>query len=471
MSVRPAVPILLWLSACLSACQERDDPEEGALTEAQLRDPKACQECHPDHYREWSGSMHAYASEDPVFRAMNAKGQRETNGELGDFCVKCHAPAAVARGETEDGLDLDEVPEELHGVTCWFCHQVDGVVDSHNNPLELANDRTQRGGIRDPVDTPAHDSAYSALHDRDDLGSSDMCGSCHDIVTPAGGHIERTFSEWQDSLFAKPVFGVTCAGCHMTGRDGVAAEADGVQLRRVHDHSMAGVDIALTPFPEAESQQALVQELLDDTVNAFLCVSSTGGDTTLAVVTLENVAGGHLFPSGATADRRVWVELTAWRGDEILSSSGRVDPGEPVGLVTDADDPDLWRMWSTLLDADGAPTHDFWEAAELDPGGLLPVQTSLDPTDPAFVSTHVSTNYLIRGGVPDRVTMAVHVQPVGLEILDELVASGDLDAAIRDAMPTFTLAPSVLEWTPAVPVNSGSLACVPEPPPVIAPAR
>jgi hypothetical protein len=41
--------------------------------------------------------MHAYAAEDPVFLAMNARGQRETQGALGAFCVNCHAPLAVQR--------------------------------------------------------------------------------------------------------------------------------------------------------------------------------------------------------------------------------------------------------------------------------------------------------------------------------------------------------------------------------------
>ena len=71
--------------------------------------------------------MHAYASEDPVFRALNALGQAETNGELGDFCVQCHAPLAVELGLTTDGLELDEVPEHLRGIGCTFCHQVDAV--------------------------------------------------------------------------------------------------------------------------------------------------------------------------------------------------------------------------------------------------------------------------------------------------------------------------------------------------------
>ena len=36
------------------------------------------------------------AMDDPVFIAMNKKGQRETNGALGTFCVNCHAPMAAS---------------------------------------------------------------------------------------------------------------------------------------------------------------------------------------------------------------------------------------------------------------------------------------------------------------------------------------------------------------------------------------
>ena len=65
---------LVWLAACES--NNNDD----VLPEAELRDPQMCAECHPDHVREWSGSMHAYAAADPLLRSMEARGQRETKG-------------------------------------------------------------------------------------------------------------------------------------------------------------------------------------------------------------------------------------------------------------------------------------------------------------------------------------------------------------------------------------------------------
>ena len=49
-----------------------------SLDREALLDPETCKTCHPVAYQEWSGSMHAYAAEDPVFRAMNQRAQRET---------------------------------------------------------------------------------------------------------------------------------------------------------------------------------------------------------------------------------------------------------------------------------------------------------------------------------------------------------------------------------------------------------
>ena len=97
-----AVGTMIALAA-LTGCGDGEGP---ARSIAELQDPQTCNECHPKHYQQWSGSMHAYASDDPVFVAMNKRGQREINGALGTFCVKCHAPMAVELGLTS-GKDFD----------------------------------------------------------------------------------------------------------------------------------------------------------------------------------------------------------------------------------------------------------------------------------------------------------------------------------------------------------------------------
>ncbi len=423
-----------------------DDDEGGVrqLTAEQVLDPAACKDCHPEHYREWSGSMHAYAAEDPVFLAMNARGQRETEGALGDFCIGCHAPLAVRLGLTEDGTNLDEVPPHLLGVTCAFCHQVTGVDGQHNNPLEIALDGVMRGPFDDPAASAGHDSRYSVLLDRNRPESASLCGSCHDIVTPARVHLERTFQEWKASVFGSEDAAqrATCGQCHLRGRLGVAAHAEDVPLRRVHDHSMPGVDVALTDFPEREAQREAVRTDLAGLVVSELCViPRTGG--IVAELGLENIGAGHRAPSGAAQDRRLWVEVVAYVGDQRIYESGVVGDGEAVAT---AGDPDLWLFRDRLFDADGQEVHMFWEAASVE-SNQLPAPSTL-PGDPNYEDPHVLNVYRFATDVePDRITIRVRMRPMGLEVLDDLVDSGDLDPAIRDEMPTFDLVGAALEWT------------------------
>ncbi|MEE2828635.1 MAG: cytochrome c family protein [Myxococcota bacterium] len=411
------------------------------LTSEELLDPVACADCHAEHYEQWSGSMHAYAADDPVFVAMNERGQRETGGELGSFCVECHAPMAVRTGATEDGLNLAELDPKLRGVTCAFCHRIDSIEDDHNARMTLGPEATMRGGIADPVRTRAHASVYSPLHDRHQRDSAALCGSCHDVVTPAGVHLERTFVEWQESVFGhEGVSQLTCGNCHMRGFDGPAFDDPSAPIRRVHDHDMPGVDIALDAFPERDEQLEAVQGALDTTLLAELCVVPDQGLFRIDV-TLENVNAGHGWPSGATQDRRAWVELIATAGDNVLLSSGEVLDGEPI---TELVDPNLWLMRDRMTNADGEEVHMFWEAAATE-GEQLPASVTNDPTDPLFVHW-VRKSYAVVGPAPDRVTMRVRIRPMGFEVLQSLVDSDDLDPGVLDAMPTFDLASTVLEW-------------------------
>ena len=440
----------LALTAGSIACGPDDGEQPSYLSVNELRDPATCGQCHADHTRQWSGSMHAYAAKDPVFLAMNARGQRETQGQLGDFCVQCHAPLAVESGWTKTNSNLAELPEELSGVNCYFCHNVQSVADDHNNPLELRGDNTMLGGIRQPVDNTAHRSAYSPLLARNEQASSTVCGACHDIVTPSppaprSVHLERTFEEWQTSLFSAPLKdgGLSCNSCHMEGREGVAADYSGVKLRRVHDHSFPAVDLALTPFPERESQRSLVQRELDLVLRTEICVAQLAEGAIIRVL-VENLAAGHHFPSGAAHDRRAWVEVIALDGDTEVYSSGVVADGQPV---TSLADPDLWLMRDEAFDAAGKPAHMFWDIASIQPN-TVPGPLTFDRKDPDYFATHVSRRYPRATSTPsaiadpfDRVTVRVRVRPVGLDVLDDLVDSGDLDPKIRDEMPTFDLIP------------------------------
>jgi hypothetical protein len=415
-----------------------------ALTRDQLLDPEQCKDCHPKHYREWASSMHAYSTLDPVFVAMNQRGQRETNGALGDFCVKCHAPMAVREGATRDGLNLEQVPEHLKGVTCYFCHNAVGVGDHFNNDVHLANDTTMRGSISDPVPTKAHGATYSPLHDRNSGESSSLCGGCHDIVTPAGVHLERTFEEYQRSIFSKPGGFETCQGCHMTATRGVAADDanSNVPERNVHEHLWAGVDVALTDFPGREAQRAAVECALNISMRIRAILRDAFGGFTVQLETLA----GHNQPSGSAQDRRMWLEFTAYdEHDNVLFENGRVADGEVEDQPGKAIN--LYRDWT--YDADGNPAHMFWDAA---PSTLYPAGFSsmtLPPASQLGAAHYLEARFQVPPAVNPavtRVTASVRMRPMGIDILQDLVASGDLAESVIAKMPTFTLQGATVEW-------------------------
>ncbi len=430
-------------------------------TAESLRNPQACQMCHPSHYLDWATSMHAYASDDPVFLAMNARGQRETGGKLGTFCVKCHAPVAVLDGKTTNGLNLASLPAYEKSVTCFFCHSIDSVGASHaNGDVGVAGDLVIRGPLKDP---PAqanafHASAYSSLLDSQQLDSAKMCGTCHDIVTPAGGHIERTFQEWSSSIFVPTP---TCAfngTCHMASSPTLVPIAPKGPLRTYHSHDFPGVDIAFDPaFPVTPAhQQATVESALANTLQGALCVNARGGVRVL----LDDVGAGHAWPSGSAQDRRVWAEVVAYKNGSQFYASGQVQPGTPVG--SDPNDTDLWVLRDQMFDAMNNPVDMFWNAACAAGNELQAV--SGDRTMPSY--THRERLYpntknagdSVLSEMPDRVTLTVHMQPIGLDVLNDLVATHDLDPAVVAQMPTLTVAlpnpvdggvATSLEWTPA----------------------
>jgi hypothetical protein len=450
----------LWLPALslLFACASDDAHRAGdastqsvSLTRAQLLDPVQCKSCHPKHYREWASSMHAYASEDPVFVAMNKRGQRETQGQLGDFCVRCHAPMAVREGATRDGLDLASLPAELKGVTCYFCHNATGAEQPFNNHLALADDTTMRAGIRDPMPSGAHTSAYSGFHDRNQAESSSMCGSCHDVVNAHGVKIERTFLEYQESLFGKAGPGFdTCAGCHMPGRPGRAAEAVDVNTppRTVHEHLWPGVDVALSTFPDRDAQRLAVECALGLNARFYAITLSPLGELVVKVET----AAGHHQPSGTAQDRRLWLEVIVYdEAGAVLFQSGVIADGEleekPQG--TPGYDPQLALFRDWMYDERGAPTHMFWEAAPsaLYPTGLASLTL---PAALTLASAHtLDARYqLLEAARVHHIHLSLRMRPIGVDVLSDLVASGDLDPAVGAAQPTFTLRGASVEWRP-----------------------
>ena len=445
-------PTLLAASILLASCKE-PAAEPTTLSVEELMDPKTCAKCHSRQYKEWSGSMHAYASTDPLFVALNQRGQDEA--QVGTFCASCHAPLAVRTGATRDGTNLASLPERLQGVTCYACHNITQITNTHNNSTRLGNDSIMRAALANPMTNDAHQSAYSALHDRTQLESSNLCGSCHDVVNGHAVAIERSFAEWQASAFSGSN-GSTCGQCHMpkSSEPGPIADVPGAPARARHSHQFPGVDLALTPFPEAEAQRTAVQSLLDTTLQTALCVRGTGTNANLVVV-VDNVASGHKWPSGAAQDRRAWFEVAAFSQGRESYRSGHVAPGsdpEP------AQDLDLWLVSDCMLDDTGSSVSKMWAAKSVD-SNLIPGQLTFDKSSPLFYQTHVMRSFpkdplSSLPSYPERATLDVHLQAFPLALFDDLFADpvqlgldADAVARLREQLLPLNVG-AQLVWTP-----------------------
>lgn len=87
----------------------------------------------------------------------------------------------------------------------------------------------------------------------------------------------------------------------------------------------------------------------------------------------------------------------------------------------------------------------FWEVASVIEE-TIPAPITADRSNPDFFVTHVRRDFpnsgIIADAFVDRVTVRVRIRPMGFDVLDDLVASGHLDAAVKDEMPIFDLVPN-----------------------------
>jgi len=457
--------LALFAAVALAAACGGSSPK---YTVEKLQDPATCMACHPQHYAEWSSSMHAYSSDDPVFVALNKRGQRDA--QLGTFCLQCHAPMAVALGLT-DGTNFDPttLPPGARGITCFFCHNVEKIVDDHNNGLQLALDDTMRGGVGDPTDSPAHNAKFDPLM-ASATNNSQMCGSCHDVITPANVALETSYKEWSTTIFAQQdpahELPLTCSGCHMKSDPTTTtiANAPGLNVKSrpnsFHEHIWPAIDQALITFPGMDTMATDIARDLDPALTIVgptpiggiigpggICVTPVGGGQ--LTVRMDTRGTGHTFPSGAAHDRRAWLEVIAYdASNTVVFSSGVVpDNMDPEDIA----DPNLVAMWDHTTQADGSPSHFFWDIAHTDASKLLRPPVTLDPNNPAFDhSTTASFNVGALASQFDHITARVRIRALPHKLLADLVAGGDLDASFAASPPaTLDIAGTLRHWTRA----------------------
>lgn len=178
-----------------------------------FEDPAYCGGCHKAIYDEWMGSMHSRSSKycDPVHEAVFdtfSKAMAAAGKPAPYFCATCHAPTADNLAKLMKGEAMPE-PSNItiaRGVTCSFCHKVDGVVEG-----ERFNTYNITSGIKGKADTGKSPHGVIAS---DFASSYLMCMGCHGkMVNGKGGVVCSADQEGYSD----------CLNCHMTQMDGAPA--------------------------------------------------------------------------------------------------------------------------------------------------------------------------------------------------------------------------------------------------------
>ena len=395
-----------------------------------MEEPMSCESCHrgfsgtePEHMPQntWGGSMMANAARDPLFWAALDVANKDFPG-AGDFCLRCHTPPgwlggrvvkAIGGGDNGptgalgcklqgDYNNRDEKGNDYAGVTCHFCHRMKptgpagepAMIGNGNIWLDDALECTPpNGGVpyggpcrygpyhyADNFLAPPHGWVQSEYHTK-----SAMCGTCHDVSTPdtdegplktlvlEGGvattrpmPIERTYSEWNRSLFADLIYrdglgeGAAgtpalareqhCQDCHMRTSHDPDAKAchqnlPGSRTGNLPMHEFAGANAWIPAIirdeyggksglerpADFDRTISLAREMLasaasvEANITAYTPPTASTAGSVSVRVKVTNL-GGHKLPSGYSEGRRMWLNVKAVSASNaVLAESAAYD--------------------------------------------------------------------------------------------------------------------------------------------------
>lgn len=343
-----------------------DNPDAQALADRLYPSAKVCAECHPNQFRQWSYSSHAYASLSPMFNKFEQKINDLAQGTINSFCVRCHASVGTALGERRDIALWERSKASREGITCVTCHRIGeaygkvnaarriapgdihepvfGPFDSQGVLKAIGNARKYRILVSsDQPDKPGYLRIHQQAIQSELMVKSELCAACHQVQVHPGIKLETVWEEYRASPAAKE--GITCQQCHMSPTPGQpsafprgwAAIVNGQTVhedRPLADHTFVGPGYPISHpglFPISMNEPAYTpQQWL-----TFDYRAEWGSEGFEAKVAAD--PGSHRFPPEweKVADRKVaWrtvqANLEVWkeRRDQrlqLLENGSRLD--------------------------------------------------------------------------------------------------------------------------------------------------
>jgi len=320
-----------------------------------------CRRCHDKLFQQYNGSMHARSFENPVFQALyfrdvvpRALNDAGINDEA-RTCIACHAPVASIKKKMLI-TERTDVPEEMSGVTCDFCHTIKSYSGkSPGNANYVSVPGQQKLGPYIYKSNWHHQ--YSELQTK-----SIFCAICHQRTNRKGLEIISTFKEWKESAYAD--MGIQCQDCHMNVNGFLTACMPEYESGKAAD-MLAGITPVITQqreklythrFPGAHSKSQVAGALK---VGIEVGEEVIPGGTATVRVSIDNSKSGHKMPTGSAELRLLWVELKAVYGGVAI----------PVALADEADDKDIRKYNNKVMGNDIPEGSRIYRAILLDENG------------------------------------------------------------------------------------------------------
>lgn len=389
------IPALLCLVGALTLAAS-DPPAAGGRPPAMFQTAPSCIACHTGMVSaagedvsfgpQWRASMMANSARDPYWQAgvrREVLEHPEARAHIEDECSVCHMPMArtQSRASGHEGEIFAHLPvgatgtgaAELaaDGVSCTACHQITAEqlgerasftggyhVDAtrpHGQRLVYGPDDVDRGRTR-----IMRSSSGFAPAKAGHLGESEMCATCHTLITKAfgpGGQVvgelpeQVPYQEWVHSSYRQTT---SCQSCHMPEVEGEMAVSPvwGEKRTSVSRHvfrggnafmtrvlTRYGADLGVTALPqELDGARARITAHLEhESARLSIAGVRRSGGALRAEVHVESLAG-HKLPT-AYPSRRAWLHVTVHdRGGAIVFESGGVEAsGRIAGNDNDED--------------------------------------------------------------------------------------------------------------------------------------
>ena len=353
-----------------------------------------CGGCHTDIFAQWERSAHHLSHTDTVYLGVSdflREGLTDPD-ELkeAEACVKCHTPVGVITGyPTKSSDDRSKIPALAQmGIQCDYCHSATSAHKMYNNGLVIdpghgeEDPGTKRGPFEDS-ESDFHQTAYSEFHT-----TSQICGTCHNVKHVVfETDLETTYTEWENGPYYSddPEKRVTCQGCHMYQRPGIAATGsterpanpgqavdDGPQREHIFTHYFVGANAYLPKLNGDEEKSQMAIARLENT--ATLGIDTTKLDEHKLIIEVKNTGAGHYLPTGMTEMRQMWLEVVVkakW-GKTVFTSGLR----DKDGYL-----PEDTILFNTVFgDGKGNPVDNITKAREILKDKRVPPGQSLFET-------------------------------------------------------------------------------------------